>query len=134
LCYGCLTLLLINFSYILVVSFVGGGNQSTRRQYTCQMSLTNYITWCSIEYMCTSPWVWIKLTVLVLNDNDCLCRCDYTVCSRYMMNSRHQVNSYLIIKLRIYSSYIQFCIVVYLHGNTSACMVDFWFCFLFLVF
>ena len=33
------------FSYILVISFIGGGNQSTRRKPpTCQKSLTNFIT------------------------------------------------------------------------------------------
>jgi hypothetical protein len=35
-------------------SFIGEGNQSTRRKpLTCCKSLTNFITWCCIEY--TSP-------------------------------------------------------------------------------
>jgi hypothetical protein len=32
------------FSYIVVVSFIGGGNRSTRRKpETCRKSLTNYM-------------------------------------------------------------------------------------------
>jgi hypothetical protein len=43
-----------NHSYILAVSFIGGGNKSTGRQpETCHKSLTNFITQCCIEY--TSP-------------------------------------------------------------------------------
>ena len=44
------------FSYIVAVSFIGGGNQSTRRRPpTYRMSLTHFITWCCIEY--TLPWI-----------------------------------------------------------------------------
>ena len=33
------------FSYIVAVSFIGGGNQSTQRKPpTCRMSPTNFIT------------------------------------------------------------------------------------------
>jgi len=43
------------FSYIMTVSFIGGGNQSTwRKPLTCRKSLTNFITLCCIEY--TSQW------------------------------------------------------------------------------
>jgi len=43
-----------NILVISWVSFIGGGNQSTRRKaLTCCKSLTNFITWCCIEY--TSP-------------------------------------------------------------------------------
>ena len=42
------------FSYIVSVSFIGGGNWSTQRKPpTCYKSLTNFITKCCIEY--TSP-------------------------------------------------------------------------------
>ena len=42
------------FSYIVAVSFIGGGNWSTQRKPpTCRKSLTNFITKCCIEY--TSP-------------------------------------------------------------------------------
>jgi hypothetical protein len=35
----------IQFSYILAVSFIGGGNMITRRKpLTCRKSLTNFIT------------------------------------------------------------------------------------------
>jgi len=42
------------FSYIMVATFIGGGNEITRRKPpTCLKSLTNFITqWC-IEY--TAP-------------------------------------------------------------------------------
>jgi len=41
----CLMPLQQYFSYILAVSFIGGGNQSTRRkQPTCRKSLPNFIT------------------------------------------------------------------------------------------
>jgi len=34
-----------HFSYIVVVSFIGGGNRITRRKpTTCRKSLTNFIT------------------------------------------------------------------------------------------
>jgi len=42
------------FSYIVVVSLIGGGNRSTQRKPpTCRKLLTNLITQCCIEY--TSP-------------------------------------------------------------------------------
>ena len=42
------------FSYIVAVSFIGGGNWSSRRKPpTCHKSPTNFITKCCIEY--TSP-------------------------------------------------------------------------------
>jgi hypothetical protein len=41
-------------SYIVAVSFIGEGNQSTRRKpLTCRKSLTNFITQCCIEYIST---------------------------------------------------------------------------------
>ena len=48
------------FSYIVVVSFIGGGN--ARKPPTCDKSLTNFITYCWIGY--TSPeWVtwWVMI-------------------------------------------------------------------------
>jgi hypothetical protein len=51
------------FSYIVVISFIGGGNRRTKRKPpTCRMSLTNFITKC-IEY--TSPLAAFELTTLV---------------------------------------------------------------------
>jgi hypothetical protein len=42
------------FSYIVAVSFIGGGNRYTLREPpTCHKSLTNHITYCCIEY--TTP-------------------------------------------------------------------------------
>ena len=58
----------------MAVSFIGGGNRSTRRKpSTCRKSLTNFITkWC-IEY--TSPWTGIELATLVLIGNDSIDSC-----------------------------------------------------------
>ena len=40
----------------MAVSFIGGGNGSTRRKsQTCRKLLTNFITQCCIEYI--SPWL-----------------------------------------------------------------------------
>jgi len=39
----------------VAVSFIGGGNRSTwGKPPTRSKSLTNFITWCCIEYI--SPW------------------------------------------------------------------------------
>ena len=41
----CQTVMQQYFSYIVAVSFIGGGNQSTQRKpQTCRKSLTNFIT------------------------------------------------------------------------------------------
>jgi len=44
----------------MAVSFIGGGNRSTRKKTPAyRKSLTNFITYCCIEY--TSPWAWFEL-------------------------------------------------------------------------
>jgi hypothetical protein len=49
---------------MVAVSFLGGWNRKTwRKSPTCRKSLTNFITWCCIEY--TSPGVGFELTTLV---------------------------------------------------------------------
>jgi hypothetical protein len=56
--------------YIVAVSFIGGGNQSTQRKPpTCRKSLTNFMTWCCIEY--TSPGGGWEVTTLVVIGTDC---------------------------------------------------------------
>ena len=56
------------------VSFIGGGNQSTRREpLTCRKSLTNFIMLCCIEY--SSSWAGFKLTTLVVIGTDCIGSC-----------------------------------------------------------
>ena len=63
-----------HFSYIVAVSFIGGGNWSTRRKpSTCRHSLTNFITWCCNEY--ASPWTGFELTTLVVIGTDCTGSC-----------------------------------------------------------
>jgi hypothetical protein len=54
-----------------VVSFIGGGN--TRNPPVCRKSLTNFITYCCIEY--TSPWTCFKLTTSVVICTDCIGSC-----------------------------------------------------------
>jgi hypothetical protein len=44
-----------NISFIVVVSFTGGGKRSTRRKpLTCRKSLRNFITYCCIAYIVVS--------------------------------------------------------------------------------
>ena len=53
-----------------MVSFIGGGKLSTQRKpQTCRKLLTNFITWCCIEF--TSPWAGFQLTTLVVIVTDC---------------------------------------------------------------
>jgi hypothetical protein len=53
------------FSYIVAVTFIGGGNRSNQRiPPTCRRSLTNFITYCCIKY--TTPWTWFELTTVVV--------------------------------------------------------------------
>jgi len=62
------------FSYIVAVSFIGGGNWSNRRKLpTCSKLLTNFITKCCIEY--TSLGVEFELTTLVVIGADCTVSC-----------------------------------------------------------
>jgi len=57
--------------YIMAVSFIGGGNQSTQRKpLTCPKSLRNFTTECCIEY--TSSWAGFELATLVVIGTDCI--------------------------------------------------------------
>ena len=57
------------------ISFIGGGNRSTRRKpTTCRRSLTNSITLCCIEYF--SPWTGFELTTLVVIGINCTGSCN----------------------------------------------------------
>jgi hypothetical protein len=66
----------------VALSFIVGGNQSTRRKpTTCRKSLTNFITYCCIEYIL--PWAGFKLATLVMIGTDCIgnCKSNYhTIC------------------------------------------------------
>jgi len=65
----CLTPLLTIFyrgGHFFLVEETG----STRRKPpTCRKSLTNFNTYCYIEY--TSPWTWFELPTLVVTGTDC---------------------------------------------------------------
>jgi hypothetical protein len=64
------------FSYIVVVSFIGGEKRSTQRKPpTCRKSLTNFIIYCCIEY--TWGWVGFELTALVVINTDCTGSCKF---------------------------------------------------------
>ena len=55
--WGRFMVLNATFSYIVAVSFIGGGNRSIRRkQPTCNKSLTNFITYCCIECIPDTYW------------------------------------------------------------------------------
>ena len=74
----CLTPLSTHFSYIVAISFICGGNWSTRRKPpTCRKSLTNFITSCCIEYI--SSWTGFELTTLVVIGTDFsgICKSNY---------------------------------------------------------
>ena len=59
------------FTYIMAVSFIDGGNRSTRgKPPTCRKSLTNFITKCCNEY--PSPCVGFEHTML---GTDCIDSC-----------------------------------------------------------
>ena len=59
----------------MAVNFISEGNFNTRRRNlkktsACQTSLTNFTTYCCIEY--TSPWAWFELTTVVEISTDCI--------------------------------------------------------------
>ena len=72
-CLWCLTPLLAIFQlYIVAVSFVGGGNQSTRRKPpSCHKSLTNFYH----IMLYTSPWSGFEPTTSVVIGTDCIDSC-----------------------------------------------------------
>ena len=52
-----------------IISVIGGGNQSTRKKpAACSKSLTNFITYCCIEY--NLPSAGFELTILVVIGTD----------------------------------------------------------------
>jgi hypothetical protein len=76
------------FSYTVTVSFIGGGNWSTRRKPpTCRKSLTNFITLCCIGY--TSPWAGFKLTTLVVIGTDYTGSCKSKHHTQHIRNGEH---------------------------------------------
>ena len=56
------------FSYIVAVSFIGGGNRNTCRKPTIDLQITK-----CIEY--TSEWAGFGLTTLVVIGTDCIGSC-----------------------------------------------------------
>jgi hypothetical protein len=61
-------------SYIMELSFTGGGRQSIGgKPPNCHMSLTNFMTSCSIEY--SSTWAGFELTTFAVIGTDCTCSC-----------------------------------------------------------
>ena len=97
----------VYFSYMMAVNFIEGGNRSTRKNPpTCQKSLTNFITYCSIEY--TSPWRGIELTTLVVIGTDYIdsCKSNYnTIMATTAPNNLLQFE-WLIVVLRIVINFL----------------------------
>jgi hypothetical protein len=69
-----------NFNIISVISWQlvllveeTGVPWTQRKPPTCRKSLTNFITWCCIEY--TSPWTGFELKSLVVIGTDCTSNC-----------------------------------------------------------
>ena len=62
-----------NICFIMVVSFIGGGNLKLRKPLICHKSLTNFITQICIENI--STWVGFELTTLVVIGTDCTGSC-----------------------------------------------------------
>jgi hypothetical protein len=75
------------FSYIVAVSFIGGGNRSTRRKpLTSRRLLTNFITLCCIEN--TSPRMEFEFTTLVMIGTDCIGSCSLSIHKYVSLNKR----------------------------------------------
>ena len=65
-----------NFSYIVAVIFIGGGNRGIRRkQPTWRKSLTNFITSCCIEHTSVSSAGFEHTTLVVIGTTDCIGSC-----------------------------------------------------------
>ena len=111
----------------MAVSFIGGGNRSTRRKpLTCCKSLTNCITYCCIEY--TSPWTLFERTTFVVMCTDCTgsCQSNYhttmTTTATQLLRVSDNINSLnmYIDKTQLYNLLCSFQIDVYQH-NTHFC-------------
>ena len=99
------------FSYIVAVSFIGGGNWSTRRKPpTCRKSRTNLITQHCIE--CTSIWAGLEPTTLVVICTDYPGSCkpnDHTITTtkapfKVGISSKYIMLLFNIIHFHIYTS------------------------------
>ena len=86
-------------SYIMAVSFIGGGNR--RKPATCRKSLTNFITKCWIKY--TLPWAWFELSTLVVIGTDCLGSCKFNYYTITTMMAPDNFEDYTLI-IEIYSN------------------------------
>ena len=106
----CLTpLSTLFFSYIVAVSFTGGGNRSTRRKPPiCRKSLTNYIT---MLYRVHLAWAGFELTPLVVINTDCMgsCKSNYHTITapEYLQNNVEYmyISKYSIYDLCFINSY-----------------------------
>jgi hypothetical protein len=93
----CLMPLSTIFQLYCGASLIIGGNR--RKPPTCRKSLTNFITWCCIEY--TSQWTGFELTNLVVICTECTGRCKAnchtittnTVLHLYINHTVNQINN-----------------------------------------
>ena len=105
------------FTYIVAVSFIGGGNWSTRRKPpTCRKSLTNFITYCCIEH--TSPWTGFQLTTLVVIGTGCMggCKSNYhTITSTTIPWNKKELHGVIIIDKIEYVVYYYLLLCNYMY-------------------
>ena len=95
------------FSYIVAVSFIGVGNQSTRRNPpTCRKSLTNFITYCCIDY--TLPWTGFELITLVVIGTDYTGNCKSNYHMITTMTATQPIREFYVWK-RAYNVSSKFC-------------------------
>ena len=65
----------ISLSYIVAVSFIGGGNRRTRRKpHTCRKSLTNFNTCCTPRLSPLMLWVRLLLRARLTTLCDTVCQ------------------------------------------------------------
>jgi hypothetical protein len=112
------------FNYIVAVSFIGGGNQSTwRKPLTCRKSLTNFFTYCCIEY--TSPRTGFELTTLVVIGTDCTgsCKPNYPMITTNMapVNLRYSTIQWNMIKTLSNKLFIENWVNVNIETSPNAC-------------
>ena len=121
------------FNYI--VSFICGGNRSTRRKPpTCRESLNNPITECCFEN--TSPWAGYELTTLVVIFTDCICSCkssyhtittmmvpinNVKVTSGTCAKTLKQRTSFMIMMIKSFASYLESLKIYVISELPSSC-------------
>ena len=106
------------FSYIMTVSFIGGG--SRRKPSTCHKSLTNVIIKCCIDYV--SPWFELTNKVVIGTDYTGSCKSNYYTITRDYSTLQLDINSS---KGRAF--WLHFTVTVELSCQNGSSDTIFWF-------